>query len=138
MRRPSKISGRSVAVALATAAVVGAASGALVAQGQSGSTMPAAPPSDASAAGLTVVNRTVAANPTRFRGFNAFQTYTYKAPSGRAVLQGFATISGGNTGSVVITSTKATPRQFTVELEFPGEQGTPGKINVRVQLVPRN
>ena len=43
MRRPSKISGRSVAAALATAAVVGAASGALVAQGQSGSTMPAAP-----------------------------------------------------------------------------------------------
>ena len=95
MRRPSKISGRSVAAALATAAVVGAASGALVAQGQSGSTMPAAPPSDASAAGLTVVNRTVAANPTRFRGFNAFQTYTYKAPSGKAVLQGFATTSGG-------------------------------------------
>ena len=138
MQLPSKIRGRSVAVALVTAAVVGGATGALVAQGQSGSTMPAAPPTDASAAKLTVVNKTVKANPTRFKGFNAFQTYTFQAPSGKAVLQGFATISGGQTGSVVITSTRATPRAFTVELEYPGEQGTPGKINVRVQLVPRS
>lgn len=137
MRTPTSARGKAALAALASAAVVGAATGAMVAQGQSGGTMPAAPPSDASAANLTVVNRTVAANPTRFRNFDAFQTYTYRAPAGKAVLQGFATISGGNTGSVVITSTRATPRAFTVELEYPGEQGTPGKINVRVQLVPR-
>lgn len=137
MPKPTTTRGRTIATALATAAVVGAATGALVANGQSGGTMPAAPPSDASAAGLTVVNRTVTANPTRFKNFDAFQTYVYRAPAGKAVLQGFATISGGNTGSVVITDTRATPRHFTVNLEYPGEQGTPGKINVRVQLVPR-
>ena len=138
MRFPSKIRGRSVATALATAVVVGGACGALVAQGQSGGTMPAAPPSDASAAGLTVINRTITPNPTRFRGFNAFQTVTVRAPRGKAILQGFATTSRGNAGSVVITSTKATPGRYTVELEFPGAQGTPGKLNVRLQLLPRS
>ena len=137
MRIPSKIRGRSVVVALVTAAVVGAATGALVAQGQSSSTMPAAPPTDAKAASLTYLNRTITPNPTRFKGFNAFQTVTVQAPRGKVLLQGFATISGGNTGSVIITSTKSTPRRYTVELEFPGEQGTNGKLNVRLQLVPR-
>jgi hypothetical protein len=137
MRMPSKIRGRSVVTALATAAVVGGATGALLAQGAAG-TLPAAPPTDASAAGLTVVNKTVKANPKTFKGFNAFQTYTYTAPAGKSVLQGFATISGGNTGSVVITSTRSTPGRFTVDLEYPGEQGKPGKISVRVQLVPRS
>lgn len=136
--RPSKIRGRSVATALVTAAVVGAATGALVAQGQSSSTMPAAPPTDARAASLTYLNRTVTANPTRFRGFDAFQTVTVNAPSGKVILQGFATISGGNTGSMIITSTRTTPGKYTVELEFPGEQGTPGRLNVRVQLLPRS
>jgi hypothetical protein len=138
MRIATKVRGRSVAVALVTAAVVGGASGALIAQGQSGSTMPAAPPTDARAAGLTYINRTITPSPTRFRGFNAFQTVRINAPRGRAILQGFATTSGGNTGSMVITSTKATPSQFTVELEFPGAQGNPGKLNVRVELVPRS
>ncbi len=137
MRTPTTTRGRTVAAALVSAAVVGAATGALIANGQSSTTIPAAPPSDAKAAGLTVINQTVKANPTRFKNFDAFQTYTYTAPSGKAVLQGFATISGGNTGSVVITDTRATPRQFTVNLEYPGEQGTPGKIHVRIQLVPR-
>jgi hypothetical protein len=138
MRTPTTTRGRTVAAALASAVVVGAASGALIANGASSTTMPAAPPSDASAAKLTVVNQTVAPKPTRFKNFDAFQTYTYRAPKGKAVLQGFATVSGGNTGSVVITDTRATPGQFTVNLEYPGEQGTPGKIHVRVQLVPRS
>jgi hypothetical protein len=136
MRTPSKIRGRSVVVALATAAVVGAAGGALVAQGQSGSTMPAAPPTDAKAAKLSFINKTVTPQPTRTKGFDGFQTYVVKAPSGRNVLTGYATLSGGNTGSVIIKSTSVTPKQFTVQLEFPGEQGTPAKLNVRVLTVP--
>ena len=122
MRMPSKIRGRSVVTALATA-VVGGATSALLAQGAAG-TLPAAPPTDASAPGLTVVNKTVKANPKTFKGFNAFQTY---AAGGKSVLQGFATISGGNTGSVVITGTRSTPGRFTVDLEYPGEQGHAGQ-----------
>jgi hypothetical protein len=136
MAIPSKIRGRSVATALATAAVVGAATGALVAQGQSGSTMPAAPPTDAKAAGLAFINKTVTPQPTKFAGFDGFQTYVLKAPKGRTVLTGYATLSGGNTGSVIIKSTSVTPKQFTVQLEFPGEQGKPGKLNVRVLTLP--
>lgn len=136
MRPPSKIRGRSIATALATAAVVVAATGALVAQGQSGSTMPAAPPTDAKAASLSFINRTVTPQPTRTKGFDGFQTYTVKAPKGRNILTGYATLSGGNTGSVIIKSTSVTPKQFTVQLEFPGEQGTPGKLNVRVLTLP--
>jgi hypothetical protein len=138
MRPPSKIRGRSLATALATAAVVGAATGALVAQGQSGSTMPAAPPTDAKAAKLSFINKTVTPSPTRTKGFDGFQTYTVKAPSGRNILTGYATLSGGNTGSVIIKSTSVTPKQFTVQLEFPGEQGTNPKLNVRVLTLPNS
>jgi hypothetical protein len=137
MRIPSTIRGRSVATALATAVVVGGATGALVAQGASNS-LPANPPTDASLAKLTVINKTVSPAPTSNRGFDGFQTYTVKAPSGKTVLQGFATLSGGQTGSVVITSTQATAKQFSVKLKFPGEQGTPGKLHVRVQLLPKS
>jgi hypothetical protein len=138
MRPPSKIRGRTVAAALASAAVVGAATGALVAQGQSGSTMPAAPPTDAKLAKVTFINKTVTPNPTTFKGFNAFQTYVVKAPSGRNIVTGYATLSGGNVGSVIIKSTSVTPKQYTVQLEFPGEQGTPGKLNVRVLTLPNS
>ena len=138
MRMPSKIRGRSVVTALATAAVVGAATGALVAQGQSGSTMPAAPPTDAKLAKLSTINRTVTPQPTKFKGFDGFQTYAVKAPSGRNIVTGYATLSGGNVGSVIIKSTSVTPKQYTVQLEFPGEQGTPAKLNVRVLTLPNS
>jgi hypothetical protein len=138
MRPPSKIRGRSLAAALATAAVVGAAKGALVAQGQSGSTMPAAPPTDAKLGKVGFINKTVTPQPTRTKGFDGFQTYVVKAPSGRNIVTGYATLSGGNVGSVIIKSTSVTPKQYTVQLEFPGEQGTPGKLNVRVLTLPNS
>ena len=134
---PSKVRGRPVAVALATAVVVGGITGALVAHGASNTTMPAAPPTDAKAATLTVINRTISPNPTSSKGFDGFQTVTVKAPAGKEVLQGFATLSGGLTGSVIITSTQATLKQYVVKLKFPGEQGTAGKLYVRVQLTPK-
>jgi hypothetical protein len=138
MRPSSKIRGRTVAAALASAAVVGAATGALVAQGQGGSTMPAAPPTDAKLAKVSFINKTVTPNPTKFAGFNGFQTYAVKAPSGRSIVTGYATLSGGNVGSVIIKSTNVTPKQYTVQLEFPGEQGTPAKLNVRVLTLPNS
>jgi hypothetical protein len=53
------------------------------------------------------------------------------------VLQGFATISGGNTESVIITSTSATPARYQVKLRFPGEQGRNGRLHIKVQLMPK-
>jgi hypothetical protein len=138
MRTPSTTRGRTVAAALAAAVVVGGATGALVAQGQSNSTMPAAPPTDAKAAKLSFINKTVTPSPTKTKGFDGFQTYVVKAPSGRNILTGYATLSGGNTGSAIIKSTTVTPKQFTVQLEFPGEQGTNPKLNVRVLTLPNS
>ena len=59
------------------------------------------------------------------------------ARSGMTILQGFATISGGNTGSRLITSTKTAPAAYTIKLSEPGEQGTPGKLTFRIQVVPK-
>jgi hypothetical protein len=100
--------------------------------------LPSNPPTDAKAAKMTVINRTIKPEPTSSRGFNAFQTVIVAAPAGRQVLQGFATITGGQTGSVVIRSTQSTAGRFVVRLVFPGEQGTPGTLHVLVQTLPRN
>ncbi|MGD9572887.1 MAG: hypothetical protein AB7V62_13440 [Thermoleophilia bacterium] len=118
------------------AGVAVAAAAAVTASGATSPSMPAGPPSDAAAAGMTVINRTISPAPTTNRGFDGFQTVTIAAPKGKVVLQGFATLAGGNAGSVIITSTSATPKRYQVKLRFPGEQGRPGKLHVRVQLLP--
>jgi hypothetical protein len=133
MNLPRTRRGRAAAVALGAVAVASAAGGAVAAA----SSLPAAPPTDASLAKMTVINRTISPAPTSSRGFNGYQTVTVAAPAGKTVLQGFATLSGGQTGSVVIKSTQATSAKYVVKLVFPGEQGTPGKLHVRVQLLPK-
>jgi hypothetical protein len=128
--------GRSALVGLAAAHAAGAAT-AFVATGASGGSMPAANPTDARDAAMKVITRTIAPKPTTTRGFTGFQTVTIRPPSQYVVLQGFATISGGSTESVIITSTSATPARYQVKLRFPGEQGTPGRLHVKVQLMPK-
>ena len=135
MNLPRTRRGRATAVAVGAVAAASLAGGAVAATGPS---LPAGPPSDASQAGMTVINRTITPAPTRSRGFNGFQTVTVKAPRGKTVLQGFATLSGGLTGSVVIRSTRATSGKYVVNLVFPGEQGRAGKLHVRVQLLPKS
>jgi hypothetical protein len=98
--------------------------------------MKAAPPTDYRQAGMRFTNLTISPNPTSNRGFDGFQTVRVSAPPGLTVLQGFATLSKGLTGSVVITSTKTFPKRFVVNLKFPGNQGTPGKLYVKVQFLP--
>lgn len=68
------------------------------------------------------------------KGYDGSQTVTVTPPSGSQIVQGFATISGGQLGAMVITSTKSTAKAYTINLGFPGEQGTPGKLTFRIQL----
>ena len=50
-----------------------------------------------------------------------------------------ATLSGGSAQSVIIRSTQTVGvKRFVVKLEFPGEQGSPGRLTVMLQLLPRN
>ena len=98
--------------------------------------MQAGPPTDYRQAGMRFTNLTISPNPTSNRGFDGFQTVRVSAPPGLTVLQGFATLSKGQTGSVVITSTKTFPKRYVVNLKFPGNQGTPGKLRVKVQFLP--
>ncbi len=150
------LSKRNAAVGLVLAGAVAATAVA----GGVRSTMPATTPKDASAAQMYVVQKTVpnsklggkanryyyASNgggqvrisKTTSRGFTAYQTVTITPPNTSpktTILQGFATLSGGNTGSRLITSTSSKPKAFTIKLSNPGEQGTPGKLTFRVQLI---
>lgn len=137
MNLPRTPRARGAAVVVSAVAIASIAGGAFAATSSS-SSLPAANPTDAKLAGMTVVNKTVTPNPTTSKGYNGYQTYVVKAPKGKVVLQGFATLSGGQTGSVVIRSTQTTNAQYTVKLFFPGEQGVQGKLHVRVQLMPVN
>jgi hypothetical protein len=103
-------------------------------------TLPAKPPIDARAAELTVVTKTFRPAPVTTKGFTGYQTIALTAPAGKAIVQGFATLSGGNAESVLIRSTQTTVggTRFVVKLEFPGEQGSPGRLTVMLQLIPRS
>lgn len=140
-------------------ALAGTMAGAAATGAAAPSTMPAANPTDAAAAELVTFQKTVPAaklggvansyfyasngggqvkiGKTTDRGFTAFQTVTVTPPSGTTILQGFATISGGNTGSRLIRSTSTAPAAYTIKLSEPGEQGTPGKLTFRIQVVPK-
>ncbi len=129
--------GRTAVAGLVAALAAGAATAYVATGASSGSSLPATNPTDAKAAGLKVINRTISPNPTSTKGFDGFQTVTIKPPSKYVVLQGFATLSGGNTASVIITSTSATAARYQVKLKFPGEQGKNGKLHIKVQLMPK-
>lgn len=68
------------------------------------------------------------------KGYDGSQTVTITPPSGSRIVQGFATISGGQLGAMVIKSTQSTASAYKIVLGFPGEQGTPGQLTFRLQL----
>ena len=122
--------------------------------------MPAATPSDAAAAKLVVHTTTVPRNrlqarrassyrigrngprvqvgASRTRGFTDFQTFAVLPPAGRQIFQGFATISGGNSGFFGILKTQMVRGRYVVNVSYPGDQGTPGRLILRVQSFPTN
>jgi len=68
------------------------------------------------------------------KGFDGTQTVTITPPSGSTLIQGFATISGGQLGAMVIKGTSSAASAYKINLAFPGEQGTPGQLTFRIQL----
>ena len=68
------------------------------------------------------------------KGYDGSQTVTVTPPSGSRIVQGFATISGGDLGSMVIKSTQLTGSSYKINLSFPGEQGRQGTLTFRLQL----
>lgn len=120
--------------------------------------MPAATPSDARSADLQVHTTTVPRNrlqarrassyrigrngprvqvgASRTRQFTDFQTFTVTPPTGRRVFQGFATISGGNAGVFRVLKTQVVRGRYVVNVSYPGDQGTPGRLVLRVQSFP--
>ena len=71
------------------------------------------------------------------KGYDGSQTVTITPPSGSVIVQGFATISGGQLGAMVIRSTSSSASAYKINLAFPGEQGTPGQLPFRVQLADK-
>ncbi len=69
--------------------------------------------------------------------FTGYATYTFKAPAGRRIVEASARIVGAQAHAVKITGrTIATGHaSFTVTLVFPGEQGKPGKLVVRLLTI---
>jgi hypothetical protein len=67
-------------------------------------------------------------------GFVGSQTLTITPPSGQTVIQGMATISGGDLGSMIIKSTSTSSKSYVIKVQYPGNQGTPGKLTFRLQL----
>jgi hypothetical protein len=69
--------------------------------------------------------------------FTGYATYTFNSPAGRKIVEASALIIGGQKHAVRIASrTIASNRaSYTVKLVFPGEQGKPGKLLVRLLTI---
>jgi hypothetical protein len=86
--------------------------------------------------GLAVVitTRTVTPKIQRTVGFNGYATYTFRPPKGRRIVSASARIAGAQAHAVVIQgrSISHNRTRYTVRLRFPGEQGNPGRLVVRL------
>ncbi len=76
----------------------------------------------------------VQVGPASYPGYDTVQTVTITPPSGQQIIQGMATVSGGDLGSMIIKGTTTTASKYTINIRFPGSQGTPGKLYFRLQL----
>jgi hypothetical protein len=69
--------------------------------------------------------------------FTGYATYSFQTRPKRRIMSATARIVGAQPGSVKIETTGISHRRkrFTVKLIFPGEQGNPGKLVVRLSTV---
>ncbi len=82
----------------------------------------------------SVTTRTLTPKVQRTVGFDGYATYVFRSPGGRRILSATARITG-HSGAVRVRHTALSHNRtrFTVQLVFPGEQGTPGKLVVRLR-----
>jgi hypothetical protein len=86
---------------------------------------------------VLLTTRTVIPKVQRTVHFNGYATYTFSAPGNRRIVSVSARIVGAQAHAVKIAS-RALSRdreRYTVGLVFPGEQGKPGKLVVRIASV---
>jgi hypothetical protein len=69
--------------------------------------------------------------------FTGYATYTFRAPRGRQIVSASARITGAEAHAVKIRrkTVSHSRTRYTVNLIFPGEQGNPGKLIVRLSTV---
>jgi hypothetical protein len=82
----------------------------------------------------SVTTRTLTPKVQRTVGFDGYATYVFRAPKGRRILNASARIRGSSGAAKVKHAAVSHDRSsFTVQLVFPGEQGKPGKLVVRLR-----
>jgi hypothetical protein len=86
---------------------------------------------------VLVTTRTVIPKAQHTIRFTGYATYTFAAPTGRRILAASARIVGAQRHAVTIRSRTISSNleRYTVSLVFPGEQGNPGKLVVRLATV---
>ncbi len=79
----------------------------------------------------------VVPKPQRTVHSTGYATYVFSAPAGHHILTATARILGAQRHAVAISGRAVTNQltRYTVKLVFPGEQGNPGKLVVRLALV---
>jgi hypothetical protein len=82
----------------------------------------------------SITTRTLIPRVQRTVGFNGYATYVFLAPKGRHILSASAQVAG-KSGAVVVQRGVVSRSQtrFTVSLVFPGEQGNPGRLVIRLR-----
>ena len=82
----------------------------------------------------SVTTRTLIPKVQRTVGFDGYATYVFRAPKGRRILSASARVTGkSHDARVRRTSLSRNRTRFTVQLIFPGEQGSPGRLVVRLR-----
>lgn len=68
-------------------------------------------------------------------GYKAMRTITITPPDGSSFSNAFATVSGGQAGVLQVSSTSLTAKKYTIKIAYPGDNGTPGKLTFRLELL---
>jgi hypothetical protein len=130
---------RATAITLASIVAGGASTSVAHAQTSSAASPSAFPSPTQLKAGLAVLvtTRTVTPKIQRTVRFTGYATYTFSAPRGRRIVSASARIIGGEPHAVAIRhrTVSHNRERYTVSLIFPGEQGNPGKLLVRLGTV---
>lgn len=95
------------------------------------------PRARSAAPAILITTYTVKPKVQRTVGFNGYATYTFETKPKREIKSASASIVGAQAHAVRITgkSISRNRKRLTVKLLFPGEQGNPGKLVVKLFTV---